>query len=97
MRRRYTMTAFLVAGAGLLALALAGREPKATMHEHDWWSGEGNPSFRYYQSPGHFLHHLGELTTLTIPAFEVYVMRAIEPTFREQIMIVTAMANDCFG
>lgn len=97
LKRRYTIAAFMAAGAGLIALALVGREPRATMHEDDWWSGEGNPSFRYYKSTGHFLHHLGELTTLTVPAFESYVMRAIEPTFREQIMLVTAMANDCPG
>ena len=97
MNRRYVMTAFLVAGAGFLALALAGREPGATMHEDDWWTGEGNPSFRYYKSTGHFLHHLRELITLTVPVFEVYVMRAIEPAFREQVMLITAMANDCPG
>jgi len=97
LRRRYAITAFLVAGAGLFAVALAGGGPRATMHEHDWWSGGDNPTFRYYKSPGQFLHHLRELITLTVPAFEAYVMRAIEPTFREQIMLVTAMANDCPG
>jgi len=97
LRRTHKIAVLTVAGAGVLTVALAGMEPRATMHELDWWTGEGEPAVRYYRSADHLLHHLGELLTLTAPAFRVYVMRALEPEFREQIMLVTAMANDCSG
>lgn len=82
------------AGAAIYALA-RGRGSSVTMHELDWWSGEDGAGSRRYRSPGHALHHVKELAGLAVPVFEVYVSRALEPAFREQIMVVTAAANEC--
>jgi len=89
--RRLLILAGLIA---VFALVLGGRERELSMHEDDWPDlTSGKP--RRYRSPGHALHHARELLGLTRPATEVYLLRAISPAFREQIMIVTAMSNDC--
>jgi len=83
-----------LAGAGLYAMAASRREAKVSMHSLDWeGAGEGVP--RRYRSPAHVLHHVLELAGLAAPITQVYVLRAISPAFREQIMIVTAMSNQC--
>jgi hypothetical protein len=87
----------LLATLGTAAYALFGRrrKPAVSMHELDWWDGEGDSTLRRYKNPGHLFHHLKELAGLAVPLSKVYVLRALPPSFREQIMIVTAMANEC--
>jgi hypothetical protein len=88
---------FIGAIVAMIAWALFASRRRSTvsMHELDWWDGGGAATPRRYRSPGHFLHHLSELAGLAVPVFEVYVLRALSPAFREQIMIVTAMADGC--
>ena len=95
------MKAWKVIGAGAVGMAIAARimkqeaEPAASMHEHDWDGGKVPPHGRRYRSAGQLAHHLRELIGLTPPLAQIYVLRAIAPVFREQIMIVTAQSNDC--
>jgi hypothetical protein len=86
-----------VAAAAAYTLASRGRSPAISMHELDWPGAGDAPGPRRYRSLGHAAHHLGQLAGLTLPVTRVYVLRALAPSFREQIMIVTAMANDCPG
>lgn len=76
-------------------LAARSRRPTVSMHELDWRDPDDTETRRRYRSPGHLLHHLWELAGLAAPLFEVYVLRALSPAFREQVMIVTAMADEC--
>jgi hypothetical protein len=82
-------------GTAALAFAASRRGPTVSMHELDWTDCDDAGTRRRYRSPGHLLHHLWELAGLAVPLFEVYVLRALPPAFREQIMIVTAMADEC--
>lgn len=96
----YAMKSFkvlLVTAAAASAVVIAARsgEGGVSMHPLDWRDGAGVTSPRRYRSAGHLLHHAGELARLSVPLAEVYVMRALPAVFREQVMIVTAMANDC--
>lgn len=50
---------------------------------------------RRYQGPGHLVSRAVDLLRYAYPLLRVYVFRAIPPGFREKIMIVTAMGNDC--
>lgn len=84
-----------IVAAALSAVFAGRREAKVSMSDLDWLDGAGLTAPRRYRSPGHLLHHLGELAGSILPIARVYVLRAITPAFREQIMIVTAMANDC--
>ncbi len=78
-----------------IALLASRRRPAVSMHELDWCEfGEGMAP-RCYRSVGHASHHLKELAGLALPLTEVYVLRTLTPAFREQIMIVTAMADQC--
>ena len=81
-------------GAGLVAMLARNREGRVSMHEQDWLP-EGEAARRRYRSPAHLLHHFGELAGMLLPVAEVYLLRALSPAFREQVMITTAMANDC--
>lgn len=84
-----------ILAAALSAVLVSRREVKVSMGDLDWLDGAGLTAPRRYRSPGHLLRHLGDLAG-NIPAIaRVYALRAISPAFREQIMIVTAMANDC--
>jgi hypothetical protein len=95
------MKAWKVIGAGAVGVAIAARivkregGPAASMHEHDWELGLVPPHGRRFRTPAQFAHHLRELIGLTPPLAQIYVLRAITPAFREQIMIVTAQSNDC--
>jgi hypothetical protein len=82
-------------GTATLALAASRQGPTVSMHELDWTDLDDIETRRRYRSPGHLLHHQWELAGLAVPLFEVYVLRALSPAFREQIMIVTAMADEC--
>ena len=93
-----TMRKLILSGivAAALSAVFAGRrEVIVSMSDLDWLDGAGLTAPRRYRSPGHLLHHLGELAGNILPIARVCVLRAITPAFREQIMIVTAMANDC--
>lgn len=95
------MKAWKVVGAGAIGLAIASRimareaEPVASMHEHDWEAGAVPRGGRRYRSLAQLLHHLRELALLIDPITRVYILRAIDPAFREQIMVVTAAADGC--
>jgi hypothetical protein len=95
------MKAWKVIGAGVVGMAIAARimkregEPAASMHEHDWELGQVPSHGRRYRTPAQLVHHLQELIGLTPPLAQIYLLRAITPAFREQIMIVTAQSNDC--
>jgi hypothetical protein len=98
--RRPLVKKWKLAAAGLLGLgALVATnwepEPKATMHELDWENGHVPEGGRRYRSLGQFTHHQKELLSMLVPLAEVYLRHAIPPAFREQIMIVTAMADCC--
>lgn len=91
--RRLALTGII--GIGIYALLGRKRDPMVSMHEEDWPDFGEQSTRRRYKSTGHAIHHLRELAGLTLPLAEVYILRAITPAFREQIMIVTAMANNC--
>lgn len=86
----------LLGGASLLySLTRIGNDRVVTMHPDDWWDGREATTIRYFKSPGQVLHHVRELAGLSLPVARVYLARAIEPSFRERVMILTAMANEC--
>lgn len=95
-----TVKAWKIAGTGLIGaaaiIAAAARGERAVgMHELDW-EGDCVPSGgRRYRGLSHFAYHQRELLGMVVPLARVYLLRAIEPAFREQIMIVTAMSNSC--
>lgn len=94
------MKAWKLAGIGLIGaavgIAAAARGERAVgMHELDW-EGECVPAGgRRYRGLSHFVHHQRQLMGMVVPLARVYLLRAIEPAFREQIMIVTAVSNSC--
>lgn len=93
--KAYRLALLGAAGAAVFARLARGRASTVTMHELDWPGGGEAAWRRRYRSAGHLSHHLIELAGLAAPVFEVYVLRALEPAFREQVMVVTAAANDC--
>ena len=92
MRSKLLAGAVAAAAFGTAASCL---QPRLQLHECDWAAYEEGSARRSYRSLSHFLYHLRELTAVQVPVAEVYLMRAIPPTFRESIMLVTAMANEC--
>ena len=88
-----------LAGAACAAYAaLAARsEPRLELHERDWPVYEEGLSRRSYRGLSHFLYHLRELLGAQVPLAGIYLGRALEPAFRERIMLVTAMANRCWS
>ena len=94
------MKAWKIFAAGAIGVAIASRvigkeEVGATMHEHDWEDGRVPPHGRRYRSLAQLVHHARELLGMTVTLAHIYLLRAITPAFREQIMIVTATANGC--
>lgn len=83
------------AGAASAAACGAGAEPRVTLHPRDSQDLAGSAVGRTWRGAGHLLHHLRELLALLGPLSAVYLARAIDPAFRERIMLVTAMANEC--
>ncbi|MEW6555250.1 MAG: hypothetical protein AB1384_13310 [Actinomycetota bacterium] len=93
--RRTTLLG-LAGTAGIAALAASSMmEPRLQLHECDWSIYERGSSRRSFLSPSHFLYHLRELLSVQAALAEVYLLHAISPAFRESIMLVTAMANEC--
>ena len=89
-----------VAFAGMLgdaayAAAASKRELCLELHQCDWLILEDDVHRRRFESPGHFIYHLKDLLSIQVPIAEIYLLRAITPTFRERIMLVTAFANEC--
>lgn len=84
-----------VGAAAMLAVATLVNKSGVSMHGLDWLDGAGVTAPRRYRSPGHVLYHARELAGMAVPVSRVYILRAISPAFREQVMIVTAMANAC--
>ena len=95
------MKLWKAAGATAIGLAIASRVarrqggPAASMHEQDWEDGRVPVGGRRYRSPGQLIHHLRELIALQEALLSIYVLRRMDPAFREQVMIVTADANGC--
>lgn len=95
------MKLWKVGGAAAIGLGIASRvarrdgETVASMHEHDWEDGGVPAGGRRYRSPGQLLHHLRELLSMQEALVRIYILRAMDPAFREQVMIVTADANVC--
>ena len=81
--------------AGTAAACVSASEPRVSLHPLDALDGPHAAARRTWRSPGQVFHHLRELLALSIPLSEVYLARAIDPVFRERIMLVTAMANEC--
>jgi hypothetical protein len=82
---------------GTTALFVRNRECVVSMHPEDWAGLEEGDSRRRYRSLGHAVHHLSELVLLSKQAAALYLLRPITPALREQIMLVTAVCNDCPG
>jgi len=91
--RRIALAGML--GAAAYAMAASRREPGVELHECDWFILQEGVHRRRFESPGHFVHHLRELAGIQVPIAEIYLMRAITAAFRERIMIVTSLANEC--
>lgn len=82
-------------GLSVAGLVLSRTEPKATMHEDDWEDGGLPARGRRFRSLPQVFHHLGELTTMNLLLPRIYLLRALDPVLREQIMILTALADGC--
>ena len=82
-------------GLGAAALLSRDRECKVSMHADDWRCLEDGDTHRRCRSLEQALHHTRESAALLVPVGELYLRQAISPAFREQIMIVTAVCNDC--
>ncbi len=83
-------------GASLAAAAAASRlRPRLELHPSDWVPYEEGSLQRRLRSVSHFLYHLRELVSVQYPISRVFFTLAIDPAFRERIMLVTAYANDC--
>jgi hypothetical protein len=86
----------LAGSAAAAMLVLSGEEePRVSLHPHDALPEDAADPRRTWRSPGHLAHHLLELARLWRPLVETYMLRAIDPAFRERVMLVTAMANEC--
>lgn len=94
LKRLLAAGAIATAAYGGLSMLRAG-QATASMHPDDWLEGAGVRASRRYRSLPQVTHHLTELASQTVPLARVYLLRAISPAFREQVMIVTALANDC--
>ncbi len=81
--------------AGAAALMFRRSEYPVSMHPDDWRGMELEDAHRRYRGLGQALHHLKEAAGLAGPTAEVYLRQAISPAFREQIMLTTAVSNNC--
>lgn len=81
--------------AAILAIARK-RKPTLELHACDWPANEEGLSRRRYRSLSHFFFHLRGFLSALKPTAEIYIMRPVSPALRERILLVTAIANDCF-
>lgn len=93
--KKWKLATLGLVGFGALVAVNWRPEPQATMHEDDWEDGHVPAAGRRYRTPAQFMHHQRELLTMVVPVAEVYLRHAITPALREEIMIVTAMADSC--
>jgi hypothetical protein len=85
-----------LASASLSAAVATSRlQPRLELHPDDWVPYEEGSLRRRFRSFSHFLYHLRELVSVQHPAAMVFLTLAINPAFRERIMLVTAYANEC--
>jgi hypothetical protein len=91
--------AVIMGAAGLGATTLLSRygECSVSMHPEDWLCLEEGDTHRRYRSPRHAFHHIKELALMLGQVSVLYLLRPIPPAFREQIMLVTAVCDDCPG
>jgi len=82
-------------GLGVAALLSRNSECSVSMHPEDWRGLEDGDAHRRYRSWEHTLHHAKEVAGLLVPIGEIYLRQVISPAFREQIMITTAISNNC--
>jgi hypothetical protein len=85
------------AGLGATALLARNGECSISMHPEDWLGLEEGDTHRRYRSPRHAFHHIRELALMLGQVSVLYLLRPIPPAFREQIMLVTAVCDDCPG
>lgn len=76
-------------------LVLSRVKPRVTMHRDDWQDGRIPMPGRRFRSLSHAAHHFRELLSVSSLLGRIYVLRALDPAFREQIMILTALNNGC--
>ncbi len=84
-------------GLGATALLARKRNCSVSMHPGDWLGLDEGDTHRRYRSWPHAVHHLKELALLQVQVASLYLLRPITPAFREQIMLVTAVCDDCPG
>lgn len=72
-----------------------GRRYDLTFFEKDRGNRPGLAVKRRYRGAGHILFRVYDLLGYAYPLVRVYAFRALSPGFREKIMLVTAMGNDC--
>ena len=94
------MKVWKVAGVAAIGLAISSRiagrgEHTASMHADDWEDRRLPAGGRRYHSAGQLIHHLRELIAMQASLLGIYVLRQMDPAFREQVMIVTATADGC--
>ena len=92
-----TAVIICAAGLGTLALIARKRECAVSMHPEDWLGLEEKDTHRRYRSLGHAFHHVSELAFLSGHTAALYLLRPVTPAFREQIMLLTAVCDDCPG
>ena len=80
--------------ASVCALVFRRSEYSVSMHPDDWPGMELEDAHRRYRGLGQALHHLKEAAGLAGPR-RVYLRQAISPVFREQIMLTTAISDNC--
>ena len=95
MRHRFGFLAVGAIGLAIAARMMHRQGARATMHSDDWVDGGVPLHGRRYRSLSHLMHHARELLAMTWTLARIYLLRALTPAFREQIMIVTATANGC--
>ena len=72
-----------------------GLPPDLSFDRRDRCRRSGYTGKRRFQSPGHLLRRCADTLGYAYPLLQVYLFRKISPAFREKIMIITAMANQC--
>lgn len=83
-------------GAGLSGLAfMKDREMKPDFIEYDRFAVCGRDGLRKFSGTEHLAVKTVEVLTYFIPIFEIYFLRKMDPGFREKIMLVTTIANEC--
>jgi hypothetical protein len=74
---------------------VGGRRYDPRFFEKDRGNRPGLPVKRCYRGVGHMFFRVYDLLGYAYPLVRVYVFRSLPPKFREKIMLVTAMGNDC--